>query len=557
MGSYQKNNFDKLQIAEATNAFPNINVGFGMNENQIADNVVINVDEKLYIAGKKEEAKIWVDNISTTTHTFIVFGLGMGWHIEMLIDKFPESKIFVIEPDKRVLAHAMHLRDMEKVLKHATIWLDESIPMVKGKIHELLTQPLARGVVTIPFYSAVYTEYSSTLYAEVQKMMNDWAVMLNTKRSLVSRWYGNRIKNLQAESVNLASLIGKFKGVPGIIVGAGASLEGQLEKLKSLQGKAVIIAASTAAEILKTHGIKPTFMVAIDQDPVTSGALHENMDGDTPLIWDGQIAQNSLKYKGKKFQMLLNVNRFTNMVLPGLPVIESGPSVANVAMDLLYKFGCDPILIMGLDMSYTKGKLYCDGTKFNKEIKLDERMLKIKGVDGEECYTEPSFLAMRNWYEEYINRVKPPVFNCTAKGIPIVGAQNKSLNDDFDDFKFSVDYNLDKMIDDAYYKPRTKEPNYMDLSNVQKINSEIINELDAIKETLEKTKTITPQLSKTRAWFVLDEFISTLAYLNEIRLEYKISQGKDKAEVIKEFQEQRNKDTLEQIDILKNLLSSP
>jgi hypothetical protein len=551
LSEYDKEIFAKLQDPKSENVFPDTNVGFGKNDKEQVDNVVMDVKGQLFVAGRIDEAKTWADGIDTTANTFIIFGLGLGWHVEFLAQKFPKANIYVIEPDKRVLAHAMHIRDMETVFRNCKIWLDMPIINIKGILFEMLTHPLARGIAVVPFYVAVYSEYSALLYAEIQKMLNDWAVMVNTKRTLADKWYGNRIVNAKSPSVNTNGLIGKFGGIPGIIVGAAPSLQSQLEELRALQGKAVIIAASTAAEILKTHGIKPTFMIAIDQDPVTSGALHENMDGDIPLLFDGQVAQNSLKYKGRKFQMLLNVNRYTGMVIPDLPIMESGPSVANVALDVLYKFGCSPILICGMDMSYTNNKLYCDGTQFNKDIEQDGRLMELPGMDGETCLTEPSFLSMKNWYDEYISRVKPPVFNCTVSGLPIVGAEHKK----FSDFTFpDIDKDLiSKIVDVAYYNP-DGTPKYIDVAEINKVNQEIIQQLDEIANQVKVANNITPAMSQSKAWFLLDEFINSMTYIHEIRAEYKIGQGQPSEEVLKEYNQKRADTIIQNINILKEML---
>jgi hypothetical protein len=550
LSEYQPELFTAMQNHKSELEFPNLNVGFGKNDKGEIDNVVINSNGNLFVVGKKEEAKTWSDGVDTQAKTIIIFGLGMGWHIEYLAEKYPDISIHVIEPDKRVLAHVMHIRDMENVFKKCKIYVDTPVSSVKGAMFNMLTHPLARGIALVPFYVAVYTEYCKNLYDESRKMLNDWAVMINTKRSLSDKWYKNRIVNAKIPSVNAKSLMGKFKNIPGIIVGAAPSLQGQIEELRALQGKAVIIAASTAAEILKSHGIKPTFMFAIDQDPITSGQLHENMDGDVPLIFDGQVAQNSLKYKGRKFQILLNVNRYTGMAIKDLPVLESGPSVANVTMDLLYKLGCNPIMICGMDMSYTNNKLYCDGTKFNKDIAVDDgKLMKMQGMNGEICYTEPSFLSMRNWYEEYVKRIKPPAFNCTAQGIPIEGiAQQK-----FSDFQFE-DANIDEIVDEAYFHPDSTEPNYIDINAINGVNNEIIKELDTIKAQIQASNNITPQMSQTKAWLLLDEFISSMAYIHEIRMEYQIINGKPKEEALKEYTDKRTKTIIENIDKLKKML---
>lgn len=529
LAEYQNNVFKKLQ--ETHIEYPG-QVMFGVNENQIIDNVVIKIDEKLMAVGVTDNEQ-WLTNINPNMHTLIVFGMGLGYHVESLIQRYPDKKIIVIEPDIRVFNHAMQLRDFENIIRHTEIWVDESVDTVKAKIYEMITHPLARGIMVIPFYVGVYQDYFNNMVEWMKKSMNDWAVMVNTKRCLVDKWYTNRFENAMKPSLNGKSLINAHKGLPGIVVGAGPSLAVQLEKLRSLQGKAVMIAASTAMEILHNHGIKPTYAIAIDQDPITSGGLHEHLDSDVPLIFDGQIAQNSLEYKGPKIQMQLNVNRYQ---IADLPIFESGPSVANVSVDVLHKMGCSPILLVGMDLSYTDNKLYCEGTQFNQDI-TGTQYVHLINNKSEPCITEPSFISMRNWFEEYVNRVKPEVYNCTERGIVIQGYPNKSL----DDFTFDKDVTVPEL-----------EP--VDLAGVEKINADMKAELLEAKTFIETNKAINPTFQKFKAWILVEEYTQSEIYLAEIRCEARIRDGMDKKESVKMFQEKRIELILKAINRLLELI---
>ena len=520
-----------------------MSIGFMQNDKGEVDNIAIKVGEQLFYDSKGSDAEIWVNAVNPNMHTIVVLGLGLGNHVEKLIETYPDKKVIVIEPDKRILVHAMHLKDMEKIFTHATLWVDEDVSLVHAKLYEMLTHPLVRGMQFIPYIS-LYGDYANQLIVLLQKMLSDHAVMINTKRSLVDKWYVNRGVNIYRDSVNAANLMGKFKDIPGVLVGAGPSLQTQLELLKSLEGRAVVIAASTAGEILHTHGIRPTFMIAIDQDPVSSGGLHEKMDSDVPLVYDGQVAQNSLDYKGRKFQIRLNVNLYSGMMLPDLPDIESGPSVANVGLDFLHKLGCSPILICGMDLSYTNKKLYCEGTRFQEDKSNQESMMRLLNNKGELCATEPSFLSMRNWFAEYAGRVKPNAFNCTETGLVIDNIPVKT----FDDFDLSREYDLGKIIDECYYKD--DKPDFIDLSKVKEKNQSMIAELDAVKAAFAESK----PLPQSQVWTLVEELSQSYVYLEEIICEYRIKNGMDKKESVKIFQEKKKEIIFNSIEKLKNML---
>jgi len=514
---------------------------FGLNENQTVDNLVINSEGKMLTVGTSDN-ETWLQNVNPDLHTIIVYGLGLGNHIESLIKKYPDKKIIVIEPDKRLFYHAIQVRDFEFIIKNCTIWLDEPVDLVKAKLYEMITHPLARGIMLLPFYANVYQDYFNLLLNSVKQMINDYAVMVNTKRCLVDKWYTNRIKNDEVQSVNFSNFVEKFKDIPAILVGGGASLIEHIPLLKQLENKAVIFAAGTTIEILLSHGITPTFMAAIDQDPISEGGLHEHLEADVPLIFDGQVAQNSLYYKGKKIQMQLNVNRYTGMVIPNLPIIESAPSIGNVGLDILYKMGCSPILMVGMDFSYGYGKLYCDGTRFQEERKNTEQFITIVNNFGETVATEPSFLSMVNWFEEYVPRIKPNVINCTHKGVVFKGIPWQPISD----FTFDKEYNFKSMINECY-----KE--YIDVCQVKQAKPNIKTELVEIKDFVEKNKSVNPAFQKYKAWTLIDEYVQPDIYIAEIRSEGRIKRGMDIKESIKIFQDQRINFILAAVDKLLSL----
>jgi len=542
LSEFQPEIYKKLQSPETELKFKE-EILFGTNENQIVDNVIIKLDDKMMAVGVSDNAFIetWLSNVNCDRHTIIVFGLGMGYHIEALMNKYPGKKIIVIEPDKRVLYHALQLKDFETIIKGCEIWLDESVLHTKSKMHEMITHPLARGIMFIPFYAGVYQDYFDELIEGLKKIMNDWAVMINTKRCLVDKWYANRIKNDEVQSVNFSNFVDKFKGIPAILVGGGASLIEHIPLLKQLENKAIIFAAGTTIEILLNHGITPTFMAAIDQDPISEGGLHENLEADVPLIFDGQVAQNSLYYKGKKIQMQLNVNRYTGMVIPNLPIIESAPSIGNVGLDILYKMGCSPILMVGMDFSYGYGKLYCDGTRFQEERK-DTGITTINNF-GETVATEPSFLSMVNWFEEYVPRIKPNVVNCTHKGVVFKSIPWQPIND----FTFDKEYDFKAMIDDCYKK-------YIDVCQVKQAKAGLKLEIAEIKDFVEKNKSINPAFQKMKSWILIDEYVQSLIYIEEIKSETRIKNGMEIKESVKIFQDKRIELILNAVNRLLDIL---
>jgi len=168
--------------------------------------------------------------------------------------------------------------------------------------------------------------------------------------------------------------------------------------------------------------------------------------------------------------------------------------------------------------------------------------------EGNLCKTEPSFLSMRNWFTEYAGRVKPNVFNCTARGLPMPGIENKKL----EDFTFDKEYDLAKIIDEAYYKDGEPDLTPCDYKTE---NAKLIGELESIKESVEKTNTIPADLRKLYSMSMVEEFSHTMVYLEEILSEDRIRGGMDKSESINIFNKRRTEILLNSIKQLTEMLS--
>jgi hypothetical protein len=153
---------------------------------------------------------------------------------------------------------------------------------------------------------------------------------------------------------------------------------------------------------------------------------------------------------------------------------------------------------------------------------------------GEQCSTEPSFLSMRNWFEEYVSRVKPTAFNCTERGLVIKGISNRSLNE----------FTFDKEIPEVNFEP----------VETNDINSALLGELEKAKEFISATHSVTPEIQKYKAWPLIEEFVQSDIYLEEIRSETRIRQGMNAKESTSAFQKNRLDIILNNIDKLVNLL---
>jgi hypothetical protein len=121
---------------------------------------------------------------------------------------------------------------------------------------------------------------------------------------------------------------------------------------------------------------------------------------------------------------------FSRAKISALPV-RSGFSVANIALYLLIQLRCSPIVFIGQDLCYTRGKLHAEGS-WDEDIEDRYIRKQIETVDifGNKVYTDKTFIGMKNIFESIIaDSPEVKYYNATEGGLPIKGAENIALAD--------------------------------------------------------------------------------------------------------------------------------
>jgi hypothetical protein len=378
------------------------------------------------------EAYRWIDKyVDPTNKADIVFGIGFGYHLEVLLTGFKNKKVIIVEPDINLFYHIISIKNLEPIIKKSEIFLDEPIESILERINLLLWDTEQGGIQCEPFevYGFMFEGLWDELRSKFIKQAVNFNVDFSTKRVFGELWTSNSLSNSSRinEASNLQGLIGKFAGVPGILVSAGPSLKKNIHLLKELKNNAVIMAAGRAVLALEEYGITPHFMMGIDGSEAEAEIHRKVKSKDIYFIYSNQVAAGSVKsYEGPKFLMNYTVDNYTAEFFKFSNIkseyILSGPTVANTCGDLLFKMGCDPIILVGQDLAYS------DKIVDEKENN-DPNLIVEADIFGQPVYTDNVFLSMRNWFESYFEIIKDKVevFNATEGGLNIENTKKTRL----------------------------------------------------------------------------------------------------------------------------------
>jgi len=471
------------------------------NQDDLVINIAVRAVGRDYLLCDHEdpisEAYAWIDRyVDPSNKIDIVFGIGMAFHLEVLMTSFSNKKILIIEPNFELFYQILSIRNLDFIIEKAEIFVDESYDKILNKISTFFWDTGEGGIQIEPLevYVELFPQIWESLRNRFVKIAQSFTVDITTKRKFGELWVQNNIKNLNSinNASNAQELIGKFKGVPAILVSAGPSLKKNVNLLKDLKQKCIIMAAGTAVNVLEENGVTPNFMMGIDAGE-TEGKVHERVKSkDIYFLYSNQIFPDSINnYKGPKFLMNYPMDLYTNEFFKYIKVNSdfflSGPSVANTCFDMLYKMGCNPIILVGQDLAYTNESNYANqesGAVSNMINKNKASYIRTKDIYGNDVYTIPSYLAMKNWFEGYFEKAckNVDIINATEGGLNIEYSYNDTLENVINKYEF-IEQDIDNSIKEIFICSKFRDSIK---NNVKSYCKYVVCQLDKLEELSKK-----------------------------------------------------------------------
>ncbi|MCB0115483.1 MAG: motility associated factor glycosyltransferase family protein, partial [Caldilineaceae bacterium] len=391
----------------------------------------------------------------------VIFGLGLGYHVEELARQYPERMLIVVEPNTDVLKVGLQMRDLRQLLSNPRFVLvtgtdphaTASMVFEQNLRHEVLKGKVA--FLEWPAYRRLWSDFWGSLQRNIGDLAQQTHVNLSTYKYFSLMWQENFFTNLRASAADpsVTSLFSLFEGKPAILVSAGPSLQKNIHLLKEAREHALIIAAGSAVGPLMAHGIKPHFVVSYDAAP-SNYYVFSNLDtSQTILLYSAVIYPRILaEYKGQRLAMGVDVYPYERWFFEKLGLnrgtIASGPSVANLTWDLIHQMGCDPIVFVGQDLAYgVDGSAHAEGrsglefeaqtqSDESEESLYDKTAIWTQDIWGNQVRTRAVWLAMKIWFEQHIRAAgnDGTFIDATEGGVRIEGTQIMTLRDVLDQY---------------------------------------------------------------------------------------------------------------------------
>ncbi|MGO4692872.1 motility associated factor glycosyltransferase family protein [Paenibacillus sp. 2TAB26] len=362
-----------------------------------------------------------------------------------------ESYLIIVEPNFSFFHHALNNQDLGLFNNSRVVLFADDLNKFAFFLDNLFSTILVYYMKNIKFYFTSYyrnngVDVSVALVKKVTETVKYKALVLGNSVEDSLTGFTQSMKNIKCliRSKDVSHLKNSFANKPAIIVAAGPSLNKNIDQIKKMKNKAVIIAVDTIASRLCDEGIIPDFICSIEREIETYSYFYENKNYPSeislvaPLVLYPKVFED---FKGDFIvPMRENVGEFNwiqNVFgLTGDNSIRMGVSCAHVAFGFAEHIGASPIVLVGQDLafgssteqSHAGGTIY-DNKKFTTQVFSDVEKLLVEGYYGDKVTTTEMWINFRLWFEKQIFDNKLFVINATEGGAKIANTVQMTLED--------------------------------------------------------------------------------------------------------------------------------
>lgn len=304
---------------------------------------------------------------------FIVIGAGAGYHLVGLQQRFPQVPLVIIEPRADILARALGVTDLRAVLarRDVTVIVADDPDAAAAQVTE--TQDLD----ALPLAAFVPLQGADALYPGFlpvfrERLAERITVEQRTRATLLlfaPRWQQHFWASLPdiLRLPPVTRLDRSARGRPAFVVGGGPSLDGNGALLAQAAGRGVVIAVDTALPPLRRLGVTPDIAVTLDAGWGNAQSLLGEFAGTAGLLAAFPLVAPEVLRAWAGKTVAFNLRHPALQALSALrePIADlrvSG-SVVTAAYDLARRMGCDPVVLVGVDLVLDGQRMYTRGAR--------------------------------------------------------------------------------------------------------------------------------------------------------------------------------------------------
>ncbi|HJP18087.1 MAG TPA: 6-hydroxymethylpterin diphosphokinase MptE-like protein [Nitrospinota bacterium] len=313
----------------------------------------------------------------------LLYGLGLGYHLKPVLDTIGSSgKLLVIELNREIMSAAFTLIKFTEILSYPNFGI------VSGNNDKEVSENL--NYAFSKEWNKHSHENSKTLIHQssfkcipvnFKKIKTTFEMQLIEKQTKIT-WSEHEKNNYMInqdyvkKGNGIKKLLGKYKGKPAFLIGAGPSLNRTLPFLSKLSKMFYLVAVDTSLPILLKSQIKPHFFVSIDPQEISFNHISNYVDKSIPVILTPTANPKTvLHYSGNKYFVVQRTSSIDEIEIEELirekGESKGGGSVSCITLDIMVQMGFDPIIFIGQDCSFPNNRLFAENSQ------EDEAMINL------------------------------------------------------------------------------------------------------------------------------------------------------------------------------------
>ena len=392
-----------------------------------------------------KQAEEEVGALPNKVPSIIMFGLGVGYQLEKLLDEHTVEKLFICEPNPDFFYASLFAIDWQHIFE--TVETSESRIYLNigddgtNLFRDLLNQFYAIGPYILNSTYFYQSYYNASLNSAISQLREQLQVVISMGEYFDHAYYGiahtkeGMRRKIPILAANPASKLSyDDKEVPIFIVGNGPSLDHSIETIKEWQGQAIVVSCGTTLQALHRHGITPDFHAEIEQNrstfdwAVLIGDL-EYLKNITLISCNGIHPDTCDLYK----DVLIAFKEGESSTVSALNVLgrknfttllNAFPTVSNFAIDIFSTIGFTSIYLIGVDLGFvdvkhhhskSSGYYQADGKETYDFTKSANTSLIVPGNFRPRVNTKHEFKVSRQVIEQ-VTSAKPKgqdFYNCS------------------------------------------------------------------------------------------------------------------------------------------------
>ncbi len=393
---------------------------------------------------------------SGETFCFFVCGLGLGYVVEALDRHVHRPTMIVAERDAALIKAALCVCDLAAALRERRLIFISAAD--KAAFHARM-RPLS-ALLMLGFRVLASPDVQRrdvAFHAEARALLRDFVSFSRIQTLSLLKNARVTTKNIlmnlphYVASPGVEALAGRAAGRPAILVAAGPSLARNVGQLAALRERAVIIAVQTAYKPLLAHGVVPHFVTTLDYHEISAQFFHGIREAaGCALVAEPKATWHVLDaFPGRRHVLASSlVDQLLHDAAPRRAALRAGSTVAHLSFYLAEHLGCDPIILVGQDLSFCDGLYYPPGVQIENvwrpelgrfqtvEMKQWERIARARSIlrvvpdiHGRDVYTDDQLFTYAEQFQADFAASPARVIQASEGGMRLVGTTAMPLAD--------------------------------------------------------------------------------------------------------------------------------